>query len=67
MGRFNSDTEVEFTVDMAETLLKYFEVYAVDGVVTVVKDDVGLWLVSAESRAFLGLARPPKRPKRRLN
>lgn len=61
------DNEFEFTADMAENLLTYFAIFADDGVVKVVKDQRGLWLVSADRRAFLGLARLPECKGSRLN
>jgi hypothetical protein len=50
-----------FTVDMAETLSKFFGAYAVEGIVTVEVSDQGLWLVNPHSpaRQFLGLADYP--------
>jgi hypothetical protein len=50
-----------FTVDMADTLAKYFSAFAIDGVVTLEITDRGLWLVSphAPARQFLGLADYP--------
>lgn len=48
----------EFTEDMADTLRKYFQSYAVDGVVSVEVSTHGLWLVNPlGGRQFLGLAR----------
>lgn len=51
----------EFTVDMVETLVTFFESYEVDGVVVVEVTTHGLWLPNPHSRTrqFLGLARLP--------
>lgn len=56
----------EFTRDMAQTLIDYFEVYAVEGVVSVeLGNDGTLWLPNKRQggRQFLGLARLPAQPK----
>lgn len=52
----------KFTRDMVETLEKYFDAYAIGGVVTVEVTDAGLWLPNPHvlSRQFLGLAELPK-------
>lgn len=49
----------EFSKDMAETLARYFDIYAEDGVVEVVVTEHGLWLRNPVTggRQFLGLAR----------
>lgn len=65
--------EAEFTLDMAQTLEKYFSSYEKDGVVQVEVTTHGLWLVSEnrKMRHFLGLARKPSGevviPMRNLN
>ena len=61
-------THARFTKDMAETLLRFFEVYAADGVVTVEPDDCKLWLVHPHnrSRQFLGQAELGEDQVRRL-
>ncbi len=48
--------EATFSIDMAETLFRYFDAYQIDGVVTVEVTDKGLWLKSpdGEGRQFLG-------------
>lgn len=56
----------EFTRDMAETLVDYFEAYAVEGVVSVeLGNDGTLWLPNKRQggRQFLGLARLPAQTK----
>lgn len=55
--------EAEFSVDMVQTLLTYFQAYEIDGVVRVEVTEHGLWLPNPhnESRQFLGLARFPKK------
>lgn len=52
---------IEFTKDMVETLSAFFDVYAVEGVVTIEVSNRGLWLPNhrTKSRQFLGLARLP--------
>lgn len=57
--------EAKFTRDMVETLIEYFDVYAVKGVVTVQVTDAGLWLPNPHflSRQFLGLAELPKQKR----
>lgn len=52
----------EFSKDMVETMLTYFEAYAEDGVVTVEVTSWGLWLPNKTTggRQFLGLARIPE-------
>ena len=57
--------EAKFTRDMAETLVEYFDVYAVKGVVTVEITDAGLWLPNPHfvSRQFLGLAELPQKDR----
>ncbi|AUH66814.1 hypothetical protein FNJ84_19810 [Paracoccus sp. M683] len=54
-------TEAEFTKDMVETMLEYFDQYAVDGVLRVEVTNRGLWLPNpiVPGRQFLGLARLP--------
>jgi len=51
----------EFSKDMVETMLTYFDQYAEDGVLTIEVTQWGLWLPNPEtnSRQFLGLARLP--------
>ncbi len=52
----------ELTEDMVATLRDHFREFEVDGVVSVIRDDVGLWLLTENGRrAFLGRARLPKR------
>lgn len=55
----------ELTIDMVDTLKKYFDRYAVDGVVAVEITTHGLWLPNPNEngRQFLGLARLPRRKK----
>ena len=44
-----------FSIDMVETLFKYFDHYSVDDIVTVEVTDKGLWLQSPiGGRQFLG-------------
>lgn len=54
--------EAEFTIDMVDTMKKYFDFYASDGVLRVQISDFGLWLPHPEMqcRQFLGLARLPE-------
>ncbi len=54
--------DAEFSRDMVETTLTYFDYYAVDGVLRVEVTDAGLWLPNpmVPSRQFLGLARLAK-------
>lgn len=51
----------EFSRDMVETMLTYFDAYAQDGVLKVEVTDWGLWLPNTVTggRQFLGLARLP--------
>ncbi|MFN4060986.1 MAG: hypothetical protein ACK4IA_09570 [Paracoccus hibiscisoli] len=51
----------EFSRDMVETMLTYFDAYAQDGVLKVEVTDWGLWLPNKVTggRQFLGLARLP--------
>ena len=51
----------EFTADMVETLLTFFQSYEVDGIVRVEVTSHGLWLPNphTKTRQFLGLARLP--------
>jgi hypothetical protein len=53
--------DAEFTTDMVETLLTFFQSYEVDGIVTVEVTSHGLWLPNphTKTRQFLGLARIP--------
>lgn len=53
--------EAEFSKDMVETMLQYFDVYADDGVLTVEVREGGLWLPNPVTggRQFLGLAKLP--------
>ncbi len=52
----------ELTEDMVTTLRDHFREFEVDGVVSVIRDDVGLWLLTESGRrALLGRARLPKR------
>lgn len=47
--------EATFSIDMVETLLKYFEHYSINGFVTVEITDRGLWLRNPiGGRQFLG-------------
>lgn len=52
----------EFSRDMVETMLAYFEAYADDGVLTVEVTSWGLWLPNKTTggRQFLGLAKLPE-------
>lgn len=54
--------EAEFSRDMVETLLRYFDAYADEDVVTVEVTNHGLWLPNPQlqTRQFLGLARLPR-------
>lgn len=58
-------TFVRFTKDMAETLHRYFQVYAADGVVTLELNECGLWLVHPhdQSKQFLGQAVPNEKER----
>lgn len=49
---------VQFTKDMSQTLEKYFENYASNGVVNMEANHQGLWLINPVngSRQFLGKA-----------
>ncbi len=67
MTNIPTDKDFELTRDMVDTLARYFDTFAEDGVVRIVKDETGLWLQSADRRAYLGRARPPARKRRRLN
>ena len=51
----------EFSRDMVETMLTYFDAYAEDGVLKVEVTDWGLWLPNKVTggRQFLGLAKLP--------
>lgn len=54
--------EAEFSKDMVETMLEYFDTYAdAEGVLTVEIRDSGLWLPNGltGSPQFLGLAKLP--------
>lgn len=53
----------EFSRDMVETMLQYFEAYADNGVLTVEVREGGLWLPNPATggRQFLGLAKLPAR------
>lgn len=66
MTDFSTCSEFELTKDMVESLAAYFDIFAEDEVLRIVKDGTGLWFISSDKRAFLGLARLPARPKRRL-
>ena len=59
---------VRFTVDMAETLLRFFQTYQRDDVVTLQMTERGLWLVNPhnDSRQFLGQAVLPDGERERL-
>ena len=52
------NTVAKFTVDMANSLLKYFPSYAENGVVSIEVNSKGLWLINPVngSRQFLGKA-----------
>lgn len=65
MGKMQPDlkvAEAEFSRDMVETLLKYFDFYAKDEVVRVEITHAGIWLPHphVRTRHFLGLARLPE-------
>ena len=52
-------TTLKFTDDMAETLHTYFQRYEQNGVVRIIANDLGLWLVNPErpqNPQFLGKA-----------
>ncbi len=66
MDRYTNEENFELTQDMVQSLFVYFEAFAEDGVLNIQKDHKGLWFVSSKRRAFLGLARFPKRNKQRL-
>ena len=67
MTDFSTYSGFELTRDMVESLAQYFDLFAEDDVIRIVKDNKGLWFVSAERRVFLGLARLPASKQRRLN
>lgn len=52
----------EFSRDMVETMMTYFEAYADEGVLKVEVTSWGLWLPNKVTggRQFLGLARMPE-------
>ncbi len=53
--------KMRFTQDMVKTMLEYFTVYAVDGVVTLERTEKGVWLQNPDgSRQFLGKADLPE-------
>ncbi|MFT6450890.1 MAG: hypothetical protein ACJA06_000370 [Halocynthiibacter sp.] len=66
MDRYSESDNFELTQDMVQALFVYFEEFAEDGVLCIQKDHKGLWFVSSKRRAFLGLARFPRRKVRRL-
>lgn len=53
--------DAEFSRDMVETMLQYFDAYADEGVLTVEVREGGLWLPNPVTggRQFLGLAKLP--------
>lgn len=53
--------DAEFSRDMVETMLEYFDAYADEGVLTVEIREGGLWLPNPTTggRQFLGLAKLP--------
>lgn len=53
--------DAEFSKDMVETMLTYFDAYADSGVLTVEVREGGLWLPNPVTggRQFLGLAKMP--------
>lgn len=53
--------DAEFSRDMVETMLHYFDAYADEGVLTVEVREGGLWLPNpiTGGRQFLGLAKLP--------
>ncbi|MDP5306642.1 hypothetical protein [Paracoccus spongiarum] len=53
--------DAEFSRDMVETMLQYFDAYADGGVLTVEVREGGLWLPNPVTggRQFLGLAKLP--------
>lgn len=53
--------DAEFSKDMVETMLNYFDAYADEGVLTVEVREGGLWLPNPVTggRQFLGLAKLP--------
>ncbi len=55
----------EFSRDMVETMLNYFDAYADEGVLKVEVTSWGLWLPNKASggRQFLGLAKLPDGPR----
>lgn len=57
----NKLADAEFSRDMVETMLHYFDTYADDGVLTVEVREGGLWLPNPVTggRQFLGLAKLP--------
>lgn len=64
LGRYPDEhlAEAEFTKDMVETMLQYFEAYADEnGVMRIRVRLSGLWLEHPQSKScqFLGLARLP--------
>ncbi len=66
MTDFSTSGEFELTRDMADTIAEHFDGFAENGILRIVQDQTGLWLVSSERRAFLGLARLPRTSARRL-
>jgi|GEM_PF-3910971 len=54
----STDVDIELTVEMVETLIKFFPNYAKDGVVKIHCNNMGLWFVNPENGTyqFLGKA-----------
>lgn len=59
MSNLLPHTRFEFTLDMVETARQHFTIFEEDGVLVIERNFQGLWLVSQDRRAFLGLARLP--------
>ncbi len=52
----SKDTEIELTMEMVESLVKFFPRYAKGGVVKIHSNNMGLWFVNPENgtHQFLG-------------
>ena len=56
----SKDVEIELTMDMVESLVKFFPRYVKDGVVRIHCNNMGLWFVNPESGTYQFLGKAEK-------
>ncbi len=55
----SKDIEIELTMEMVESLVKFFPRYAKEGVVKIHINNMGLWFVNPENGTYQFLGKAP--------